>query len=268
MKIFSDFVTTGEISLPLDFQMLKIQARKSLRSAHATGTRKNLKIQWKAFFLFCHFYGFKTLPCELNTVCLFAQFLSRSFKSVDSIRNYLNGVKVLHLLFDLPFNHFESFYFRLFMKGLKRCNPHTVRAALPITPKILLKIKNELESTDINSYTYWCIFHFVLYLMCRKSNLVGTVEDDSKCLHRGDITVFKEYLIVKFHWSKTIQFGERCLEIPIIKNSPSPLCAYSAFKVMCTKFSVSSSSPAFVVVSGRKIKPVSYNMLQNFEKDD
>ena len=101
--------------------------------------------------------------------------------------------------------------------------------------------------------------------MCRKSNLVGTVEDDSKCLHRGDITVFKEYLIVKFHWSKTIQFGERCLEIPIIKNSPSPLCAYSAFKVMCIQFSV-SSSPAFVVVSGRKIKSVSYNMLQNILK--
>jgi len=228
---------------------------------------KTWRYSGKPFFLFCYFYGFKTLPCELNTVCLFAQFLSRSFKSVDSIRNYLNGVKVLHLLFDLPFNHFESFYFRLFMKGLKRCNHHTVRVALPITPTILLKIKNELESTDINSYTYWCIFHFTFYLMCRKSNLIGTVEDDSKCLHRGDITVFKEYLIVKFHWSKTIQFGERCLEIPIIKNSPSPLCAYSAFKVMCIQFSV-SSSPAFVVVSGRKIKSVSYNMLQNVEKYD
>lgn len=98
MKKISDFVTTAEISLPLDFQMLKIQARNSLRSAHATGRRKNLKIQWKAFFLFCHFYGFITLPCELNTVCLFAQFLSRSFKSVESIRNYLNGVSVAFTL--------------------------------------------------------------------------------------------------------------------------------------------------------------------------
>ena len=86
------------------------------------------------------------------------------------------------------------------MKGLKRCKPHTVRVALPITPKILLRIKNELESTDINSYTYWSIFFYAFYLMCRKSNLVGTVEDDSNCLHRGYITVFKEYVIVKFHW--------------------------------------------------------------------
>jgi hypothetical protein len=136
------------------------------------------------------------------------------------------------------------------MKGLKRYKPHTVRVALPITPKILLKIKNELESTDINSYTYWSIFFYAFYLMCRKSNLVGTAEDDSKCLYRGDIKVFKEYVIVKFHWSKTIQFGKRCLEIPIIKNSPSSLCAYSAFKVMCTQFSVSSSSPELMQVQG------------------
>ncbi|CAC5422083.1 unnamed protein product [Mytilus coruscus] len=152
-------------SLSVDLHMLRTQAQESLRSAHASGTRKNLKIQWKAFFLFCHFYNLKTLPCELNTLYLFAQFLSRSFKSVDSIRNYLNGVKVLHLLFDLPFIHFESFYFSLFMKGLKRCNPHTVRAALPITPSLkawgkpsivisdsILKYLPEMRNTQLQAF--------------------------------------------------------------------------------------------------------------------
>ncbi|CAG2231714.1 unnamed protein product [Mytilus edulis] len=266
-EAIEDSVTIGELSLSVDLHMLKTQAQESLKSAHASGTRKNLKIQWKAFFLFCHFYNLKTLPCELNTLCLFAQFLSRSFKSVDSIRNYLNGVKVLHLLFDLPFIHFESFYFRLFMKGLKRCNPHTVRAALPITPSILLKIREELNFDDINSYTYWCIFLFAFYLICRKSNLVGTVDDSSKCLHRENISVFEDYLLVQFRWSKTIQFGERVLEIPIVKNLSSPLCAFSAFKAMCAKFPALASSPAFLVLSGRKTKPVSYNMLQNFLKN-
>ncbi|CAG2216422.1 unnamed protein product [Mytilus edulis] len=266
-EAIEDSVTIGELSLSVDLHMLKTQAQESLKSAHASGTRKNLKIQWKAFFLFCHFYNLKTLPCELNTLCLFAQFLSRSFKSVDSIRNYLNGVKVLHLLFDLPFIHFESFYFRLFMKGLKRCNPHTVRAALLITPCILLKIREELNFDDVNSYTYWCIFLFAFYLICRKSNLVGTVDDSSKCLHRENISVFEDYLLVQFRWSKTIQFGERVLEIPIVKNLSSPLCAFSAFKAMCLRFPASASSPAFLVLSGRKTKPVSYNMLQSFLKN-
>ncbi|CAC5385337.1 unnamed protein product [Mytilus coruscus] len=78
---------------------------------------------------------------------------------------------------------------------------------------------------------------------------------------------FYKSIEVQFHWSKTIQFGERVLEIPIIKNLSSPLCAFSAFKAMCIKFPASASSPAFLVLSGRKIKPVSYNMLQTFLKN-
>ncbi|CAC5386532.1 unnamed protein product [Mytilus coruscus] len=152
----------------------------------------------------------------------------------------------------------------LFKKGLKRCNPHSVRAALPIAPSILLKIREESDFDDVNSYTYWCIFLFAFYLICRKSNLVGTVDDSSKCLHREDISVFKDYLLVEFHWSKTIQFGERVLEIPIIKNLSSPLCAFITFKAMCIKFPVAASSPAVLVLPSREIKPVSYNMLQTF----
>ena len=262
--IFSDLCTIGELST--DLQKLKIDTRESVKSAHAVGTRKNLQTQWKAFFLFCHYYNLKKLPCDLETLCLFAQFLSRSFTSVDSIRNYLSGVKILHLFLDLPFPHFESFYFKLFMKGLKRCNPHTVKAALPITPDILLKIKENLDFSDPNHLTYWCLFLFAFYLMCRKSNLVGTVTDCSKSLKRGDISVFDNFLLVRFRWTKTIQFQERCLEIPIIKNVSSPLCAYSAFKDMTKEFLVSADSPAFVVNCNEKYKPVSYSMLQNFLK--
>ena len=124
------------------------------------------------------------------------------------------GVKVLHLMLDLPFNHLETFYHKLFVKGLKRCNPHTIKAALPITPNILLKMKNVLNFDNDNHVTYWCLFLFAFFLMCRKSNLVGTAQDGSKCLKRGDILVYEEFLLVRFNWSKTIQFKERCFRNP------------------------------------------------------
>ena len=60
----------------------------------------------------------------------------------------------MHLILDVPFNHFDTFYFKLFMKGLKRCNPHTVKAALPITPDILLKIREHLDFGEDNNFTY------------------------------------------------------------------------------------------------------------------
>ena len=263
--IFSDFCITGNS----DLHNLKLEVRQSLKSAHAEGTRRNLQTQWKAFFLFCTYYSFTPLPCELETLCLYAQFLSRSFSSVDSIRNYLNGVKILHLFLDYSFNHFDTFYFKLFMKGLKRCNPHTIKAALPITPEILIQMKEFLDFDNVNSYTFWCLSLFAFFLMCRKSNLVGTVNDISKCLKRGDVTVFDDYLIVRFNWSKTIQFGERYLEIPIVANPASPLCAVSAFKKMCFKFPVSSDSPNFVITwinRNNKLIPVSYSLFQSFIK--
>ena len=225
-----------------------------------------MKTQWRTYFLFCAYYNFNPVPCELDVLCLYAQFLSRSFKSVDSIKNYIYGVKTLHLFLDLPFTHLDSFYFKLFVKGLKRSNPHTVKAALPITPEILFKIREIINFENDNHVTYWCLFLFAFYLMCRKSNLVGTVENADKCLKRGDISVHKRFLQVKFHWSKTIQYGERCLEIPILAKSESPLCAVSAYTEMCSRFPAPTTSPAFVISVNNKIKQVSYNMLQTFLK--
>lgn len=241
---------------------LRTDTKQSIKEAYSVGTRKNLKTQWKAFLLFCRYFNLIPLPCDVNTVCLFAQFLSRSFNSVESIKNYVYGVKFLHLLLDLEFNHFESFYFKLFMKGLKRCNPHSVKTALPITPDILQKIKHFLDFSDENNYTFWCLFLFGFYLMCRKSNLVGSAHEQHKCLKRGDIKISDDYLTVKFTWSKTIQFGERKLEIPITKNPSEDLCAYKAFQEMKTRFPVKDNTAAFVVKIGNKIRPVTYYMMQ------
>ena len=79
-------------------KQLRTDLHTSNRSAYAQGTRKNLKIQWESFLLFCVYFGFEYLPASTSTIQLYAQFLSRSFKSVDSIRNYLSGVNKIHLL--------------------------------------------------------------------------------------------------------------------------------------------------------------------------
>jgi hypothetical protein len=40
-------------------------------------------------------------------------------------------------------------------------------------------------------------------------------------------------LVIKIAWSKTIQFGDRKLEIPLVKIPNSPLCSYQAYTNMC-----------------------------------
>ena len=72
---------------------LKKDLNISRRSAYAQGTVKNLRIQWESYLLFCIYFGLSNLPAETDTLSLYAQFLSRLFKSTQSIKNYISGIK-------------------------------------------------------------------------------------------------------------------------------------------------------------------------------
>ena len=52
---------------------------------------------------------FVSLPTTTETLQLYAKFSSRTFKSTDSIRNYINGVKSMHLLLGYSVEHINGF---------------------------------------------------------------------------------------------------------------------------------------------------------------
>ena len=106
------------------FTQLKKDVKESTRATYALGTKKNLLVQWRAFLLFCIYFKLSFFPVSMCTICCYAQFLSRSLKSVDSIRNYINGVRVLHLYLDYPFPHLENFVYKLLIKGLVKTKQH------------------------------------------------------------------------------------------------------------------------------------------------
>jgi hypothetical protein len=75
-------------------------------SAFAIGTLNNFKTQWKAYLLFCSYFHLQPFQVDAELLCAYSELLSRSFKSAQSIRNYLNGVKVLFLLLGLNIEMF------------------------------------------------------------------------------------------------------------------------------------------------------------------
>lgn len=67
--------------------------------------------------------------------------------------------------------------------------------------------------------------------MSRKSNLVPisiSKFDSKKQLTWGDILLENDILIVLVKWSKTVQFGERILRIPLINIPDNILCPVKA----------------------------------------
>ena len=89
-----------------------------MRAAFSEDMSKNLTVRWGAYILFCKFYGLKPIPTTIETLCLFRQFLSRSFKSVESERNYISGVKTLHQVSDVKYPSDNMFQLTFVLRGL------------------------------------------------------------------------------------------------------------------------------------------------------
>ena len=241
---------------------LRQDLRTSTKAAYAEGSRRNLKVQWESFLLFCTYFKFVSLPATTETLQLFSQFLSRTFKSTDSIKNYINGVKTMHLLLGFKVDHINNFILNLSVKGMAKLKPYCVRQAAPMTPEILIQIASVLDFKNPDSLVYWCLFLFAFFLLARKSNLVPTSSKDLKNRHfllRKNVEDHKHFLIVNLNWTKTIQAGERLLQIPLVPIKESILCPVRAFKNMCKTIPTSDESPLFVL-SNKKI--VTYNMFQ------
>jgi hypothetical protein len=184
----------------------------------------------------------------LDNICDYVQFLSKSFTTVQTVRNYLNGVKLLHFYVGAPFPHIGAFELNLLFKGLARLNPHLPRQALPITPPILLKLHAQLDLTSSLDATLWCAFLLGFFLFARKSNLVppsSTQFSSQKHLTRDSIAICSVGLLVTIRWSKTIQCGDRVLLIPVAAIPGSPLCPLAAWLHMINLSPARGSAPAF-----------------------
>ena len=250
----------------MQLRLLKEDQQISSRHAFAHGTFKNIEVQWRTFLTFCVYFAFNYLPASLDTVCLYVQFLGRSFKSVDSIKNYLNGVRLLHVLNDFEFPFLQCMPLKLTLRGLSRLNPHLPRKALPITPQILMQMYKFLDMDNPLDTTFWSLFLLAFFMMSRKSNLVPTSVskfDKNKQLCRGDIVIKHDILVILIKWSKTIQFGQRMLRIPISSIPGNILCPVTAYKNMIRCVPARSNSPAFCKFILGKLVPITYLEFQN-----
>ena len=218
--------------------------------------------------MFCFYFGLDAFPLCNDVILAYSQFLSRSFKSVSSIVNYISGIKTLARLleFEVPNQSIEQ---RLLIRGLARLKGHLPRQALPITPQILLRISRLLDCNKVFDATFWSCITLMFFLMARKSNMVpDSVKsfDPKKQLIRGDILIGDYVAIVYLRWSKTNQFGARQLAVPLIKMQ-SALCPVTAFAQMCRLLPLPQEAPAFCHFVNKKLVPMTYTRLQSRLKE-
>ena len=232
----------------LDSLLTKLQRdlKKTRRAAYADGTHKNHKTQWRAYLYFCFSFDLEPLPATLDIICLYCQFLSRSM-TPQSIRNYLSGVKLLHVFTGFEFPFYETPELKLTLRGLDRILKHAPSRAPPVTPELLRELI-QCASTSPHDLVFSCAFLFAFFLFARISNLApASVSsfDPSKQLCRGDIVVTSFGLSISFKWSKTNQTGSKLLKLPLLYTPDPNLCPVRAYLRMCSCLPAPASAPAF-----------------------
>ena len=208
------------------------------KQAYSRGTLKNLLCQWRSFSCFCKKFGIFKWPINEHVLSLYAQYLGYTFHSPKAVRNYLSGIRTLHILTKEVPPSLKEPEICLTLRGLERTMNHTVKKAQPLTPEILINIFTFLDMRKYSDLVFWGILLIGFFGMLRKSNLFpdSTRSFDPKKQLTGLHMSFQQgTAILTLTWAKNIQCNERNLEIPLFEIPNSELCPVKILKILVDK---------------------------------
>ena len=89
----------------------------------------------------------------------------------------------------------------------------------------LLRMYVHVDHMDRNQRAMWACIVMSFRSLLRKSNLVTSSAQDCHVLKRSAVIPHPWGILVRVSSTKTIQYGQRILELPIAYAHGSPLCA-------------------------------------------
>ena len=196
----------------------------------ADSTKRSYASHKRSYLSFCLAMGYPPVPVSQVNLARYSAFLARRL-SPNSINKYLNIIRILHLELGFPDPLKENWMLNTVLKGVARLKGLQIHRKLPISPSLLLGIRKRLNLGTLHDSVFWAICLVAFFAFFRKSNLLppsNKTFDPTKHLCRRDITIFRGGIQVQVRWSKTIQFAERLLYVPLPDLGNHPLCPVRA----------------------------------------
>lgn len=131
-----------------------------------------MQTQLKTYLLFCAYYEFKPFPCGSENLCYYAYFLSQSFDSSASVKNYISGIKTFSKLLGHDVAPFETVDLRFTVQGISKLSIHVPKSKLPLSCTDLKHIIQMLDVSKPFHACMWVFLTFACFGMLRASNLL------------------------------------------------------------------------------------------------
>ncbi len=201
------------------------------------------------------------MPISATNVCRYAAYLAGIKQlAASSVPKYLNIIRVLHKEYGFPNPLQENWFLDHVMRGIKKEHGTIIKKKLPITPEILLRMRDTLDMDAPVNVVFWAVCTVLFFGLLRKSNaLVSGTFIAQKHLCRRDIHAHWWGLHLDIKWTKTIQDGSRVLQVPLPRVPGHPLCPTT---VVCRALEASreakAEGPAFCYVAGGCVIPLTY----------
>lgn len=116
----------------------------------------------------------------------------------------------------------------------------------------------------------WVAMLMGFHLLLRASNITAKSRfkfNPEENLVRADFRIHDKVMLVHIKWSKTLQYGERKLLIPVIPFLDAELSATAWFQYMIHEIPAKPQDPAFAVPDkNNKLWPLSYSQLSRLLK--
>ena len=232
-------------------------------SLFAESTKQTYTTHRNTYLRFCAFMGYPPLPATSRSICQYAAFLARSLNSY-SIPSYLNIVGLMHKEFGLDNPLTDDWHLTSLLKGIKRTIGQPPNQKKPITINMLIDIHSGLNLNNSFDSSFWAICLTAFFGLFRKSHLLTTTKtafDPSKQFTKSDFIFYPWGALVHVRWSKTIQFRERTVHLPLPRIPHSVLCPVTAIlHAFSFTQSGASSSQAFAWLhhNNMRLMPFTY----------
>jgi hypothetical protein len=150
----------------------------------------------------------------------------------------------------------ENYELNMIKRGISHQLGSPPEQKLPITVDIMRKLSGVYDFSSSCDIAFWAALVLGFFGLLRKSSLLlrsASAKPDS-CLVRGDvINLSVDSFVLLVRNSKTIQFGQRVLQIPYVACVDANLCPVRALLTHLTTSRLPADSSLFAFVSaGRR----------------
>ena len=118
-------------------QELDEQLAVSTSHGFASGTGRGLRSRIEKYVKFCKDFGLYLFNGDALQACRYLQYLTRTHKSIQSMKNYVSGARALFELAGFGPPPWLDYMYQLTVRGISRDSDQVVKWAQPVSPVIL-----------------------------------------------------------------------------------------------------------------------------------